>query len=129
MSRYNVLNYFPPGRIPQEVFDSVPDHDLEEFIFHVQKAHAKRGKNMSREEVLNRIDKHSEAMGLTPAQGRGLFGKIWSGVKNAVVNAGSQAWNAFTNDPVGSIQKVADVLGHVINTVGPLVAPAAEAVA
>lgn len=117
MSRYNVLNYFPPGRIPQEVYDSVPDHDLEEFIFHVQKAHAKRGKNVSREEVLNRIDKHSEAMGLTPAQGRGLFGKIWSGVKNAVANAGSQAWNAFSNDPIGTIQKVGSVLGHVIDAI------------
>lgn len=110
---------FPKGLVPAYGVITTPyatdaqmekPDGLSDLIHHIKKHHVSKGlPKPSSAMILDQLDKKSAAMGMSPEEGRGLFGNIWSGIKSGVQRAGSKLWEQFKADPLGSIQTVANL--------------------
>jgi protein-disulfide isomerase-like protein with CxxC motif len=109
----SVLDIYPPDRVPAEAFADKYDPAFEDFVKHVQHHHWKKGHKISRKEVVDRVHKVADEMGISHAQGRGFFGNLWNGVKQSLANVGSDLWDKFKADPMGSLAYVGKVLAPV----------------
>lgn len=106
-----MLNLYPSSNVPFEAMqDDKIDHRLSDLIDHIHMHHKKRGKVVPKAKILKHLDDSSLRMGMTVPQGRGFFGDIWDSVKNAAGNLATNAFNAFKEDPMGTLQTIGTTL-------------------
>ena len=119
----NVLDIYPPGEIPAEDFGKQFSNQkgLTDLVSMVKKAHKKKGKDISSEEVISHLDKLSDQMGLGREEGRGLFGDIGRALGHVVKSVGhhvaSHLWNKFQEDPLNTIANAVNLGTDIASTV------------
>lgn len=116
MSR--LLDRYPASHIPLDKanLNELLHANFEDLVKHVRMHHQRHGRSKSREEIVAHFDRLARERGMGEAEGRGFFGDVWDGIKNAVSATASSAWDKFKADPIGTIQAIADTISPLIKT-------------
>ena len=121
-----LLEVHPPDNIPYNANLMGVDH-FDDLVMNMRAHHKRNGRDVSAETIRSLLEAEGAKMGMGPAMARGVFGDIWSKVKQAGRNFGSNVLqkgkdfaegeiNKAVKDPLGTLESIGKVLGPLLTT-------------